>query len=294
MIPPLIIPPRPALLPWIHHIIVMAYQDASVSPIPAVLSPNIIVFPRGSGCLEAPDGTLTPLPRASLKGPCLEPRKVLCSAGSCFVSILFRAGLTADALGPAVREFRDRVTSLESMVSPRKLALMLAQMDETADPGAWAQLAQDLLLDCLWPSRDPRHMGLGLPLQALFRPARTIATELGISIRQVERRMDQAYGANLRDVRRMARFGYCFARLTTDSLCRRSLARIAQDYGYYDQSHMDRDFKTLAGRSPTALLDAAANSNPGLWLYRLGKRNFQDAFLADDVDSVQETLFNRA
>lgn len=292
VISPLIIPPRPALLPWIHHIIVMGYQDASVSPIPAVLSPNIIVFPRGSGCLEAPDGTLTPLPRASLKGPCLEPRKVLCSARSCFVSILFRAGLGAQALGPAVREFRDRVISLENMVSPRKLALILEQMDETTELGAWAKLAQDLLLDCLWSGRDSRSMGI--PLGTLFKPVRTIATELGISVRQVERRMDQAYVANLRDVRRMARFGYCFAKLTTDSPCRGRLARIAQDYGYYDQSHMDRDFKTFAGYSPGALLEAATSNDPGLWLYRLDKRNFQDVFLANDVDSVQESFFNRA
>lgn len=267
---------------------VMGYLDATVSPIPAVLSPNIIVFPRGSGYLEAPDGTITALPRACLKGPCLEPRKVHCSPNSVFISILFRAGFMAEALGPAVGEFRDLVTPLDTLFPRHKLALLLERMDEDTRPVTWAELVQDFLLDCLRTVQHPRP---SIPLDAVFRPVRAIAADLGVSVRQVERRMDWAYGANLRDVRRMVRFGYCFAKLTTTPLQRGGLIRIAQDFGYFDHSHMDRDFRALAGNPPGAIVDAAADGGPGQWLYRLGKQDFRNLFLLDDVDSVQGSIF---
>ncbi|WUG29167.1 helix-turn-helix domain-containing protein [Streptomyces sp. NBC_00459] len=41
-----------------------------------------------------------------------------------------------------------------------------------------------------------------------------------------------------------------------------SLADLASRAGYYDQSHMYRDFRTLSGRTPRELLDIMSRTSP--------------------------------
>jgi len=291
---PAVYPPHPELAPWIYHILVMPL-DGCLSHLPSTLSPSLLLFARGGSALRLADGTLQAAPRASLVGPYLEARDTQARPGSVFLSIMFRPGFMAEALGPGVGEVRDRIVPLDEVFPPARVARLLDIVDESEDPAVWSAAVQDLLRLSLRPRRDlGRLEDLLSASPELFQPARHIAARLGIGLRQLERRVEHGYGANLRELRRVARFGFSLARLQARPPGRGELTRIAQDFGYYDQAHMDRDYRAMAGTSPGDLLRAVAAGDPGYWLYRLGQRDFRDLFLPDDVDSVQARLFSPA
>ncbi|WP_205230255.1 helix-turn-helix domain-containing protein [Azospira oryzae] len=294
MVMPLVVAPHPELAPWIYHILVMPL-DGCLSRLPSALSPGLLLFARGGAAQPLADGSCRAVPRASLTGPYLDPRESRAAPGSVFLSVMFRPGVMAEALGPGVGELRDRIVPLDEVLPPLLVRQMLETVDASDSPADWVAAVQGLLRRCLRPRRDPARLAdlLGASTH-LFSPAGQIAAHLGIGLRQLERRVAHGYGANLRELRRVARFGFSLARLQAQPPRRGELTRIAQDFGYYDQAHMDRDYRDMAGASPGELLRAVADGAPGYWWYRLGQRDFRDLFLPDDVDSVQAGLFSPA
>jgi AraC-like DNA-binding protein len=88
-----------------------------------------------------------------------------------------------------------------------------------------------------------------------------LATEIGYSRRHLTERFAREYGMTPKQVARIVRFERSW-RLLQELGCtqprrgadRPSLARAAARCGYYDQAHMAREWKELAGRPPSAWL----------------------------------------
>ena len=95
-------------------------------------------------------------------------------------------------------------------------------------------------------------------VRALGRPrARVgvVAVELGVSARQLQRRISDAVGYGPKMLQRVLRF----RRL--QALPRAPLAELALDAGYADQAHMTAEVTALAGVSPVRFLkDRAATA----------------------------------
>ena len=79
-----------------------------------------------------------------------------------------------------------------------------------------------------------------------------IAEELGWSHRRLISRFREQLGLTPKAVARVIRFDRAFRLLTGSTPP--TLAAVAYDCGYFDQAHMNRDFRELAGMSPAALL----------------------------------------
>ncbi len=79
-----------------------------------------------------------------------------------------------------------------------------------------------------------------------------VARDAALSVRQLERRFAERVGLPPKQIARIERFRLA-ARLLREHPDRTG-SRIALDAGYYDQSHMTREFNALAGLSPTAYL----------------------------------------
>jgi transcriptional regulator GlxA family with amidase domain len=62
-------------------------------------------------------------------------------------------------------------------------------------------------------------------------------------------RFRRQFGITPKAYARLLRFGHATA-LLTETPTMRSLAEVATDAGYYDQSHLTRDFAALAGLTP--------------------------------------------
>ncbi|MFG0317479.1 MAG: helix-turn-helix domain-containing protein, partial [Planctomycetota bacterium JB042] len=79
-------------------------------------------------------------------------------------------------------------------------------------------------------------------------PIDALAAEVGLSRRQLERTFLERVGVSPKRYARSVRFAAVVAALEEEAPP--SLARIAAEFGYADQPHLNRDFRELAGCSP--------------------------------------------
>lgn len=87
-----------------------------------------------------------------------------------------------------------------------------------------------------------------------------LAANVGLSLRQLERRMRAATGLSLKKLASLVRFRAVFDELNAEIPSPWLSAALAA--GYFDQAHMIRDFKRYAGKAPRAFLsDAGALSS---------------------------------
>ncbi|MFD3002787.1 helix-turn-helix domain-containing protein [Pontibacter toksunensis] len=81
--------------------------------------------------------------------------------------------------------------------------------------------------------------------------------KLGISTRQLERLFRARIGLSPKEMGKIIRLNGAFSSLEADPGI--SLTSLSYEAGYYDQSHFSRDFKSIAGVSPTKLLSESSN-----------------------------------
>lgn len=94
-------------------------------------------------------------------------------------------------------------------------------------------------------------------VQAIFARGGQISPDqlahcAGLTVRQLERRFQVSVGVSPKFLCRIVRFRAIFDRLQNST----PWSNIALDCGFFDQSHLIRDFKLFAGQSPTAFLAA--------------------------------------
>jgi AraC-like DNA-binding protein len=172
------------------------------------------------------------------------------------------------------------VLPMHEVSDPIRVSKLLLAMDERRSSNEYAELFQDFLLEIL---DHKKKAGMGAAFlaahQKMFFPLIDLSLHFGIGERQLERRVREAFGVNLRDTRRIARFGFSLLRIIGHSISWGDLTRIAHDSGYYDQAHMHREYVELAGISPTALLQKIASKDPAYWMYRLSQIDAKNLFL---------------
>jgi AraC-like DNA-binding protein len=84
-----------------------------------------------------------------------------------------------------------------------------------------------------------------------------LAAELGWSHRRLIARFREQIGLTPKTVGRVLRFDRAVTALRASA---GGLAEIAFDCGYFDQAHLNRDFRELAGTTPTAFLGSSLDS----------------------------------
>jgi len=146
----------------------------------------------------------------------------------------------ADVVGATVgRELEERVRAARSW--PARFAaidrVLLRGRRSTLPPSREVLRAWDLLV----------HSQGAVPVTAL-------AHEVGWSRRHLSERFGREVGLPPKVLARVVRFQAAVDLLKQDPA--RSLADLAAVAGYADQSHLNRDFRTLAGASPTQWLAA--------------------------------------
>jgi AraC-like DNA-binding protein len=85
-----------------------------------------------------------------------------------------------------------------------------------------------------------------------------LAAELGWSHRRLIAHFREQIGLAPKTVARVLRFDRAVAALGSSTS--RGLAEIAFDCGYFDQAHLNRDFRELAGTTPTVFLRSRLDS----------------------------------
>jgi AraC-like DNA-binding protein len=183
--------------------------------------------------------------RLSIAGPDTRPRVVSLAPGSRLVGVRLRPGTAGAVLGLPASELCDVSPDAADVLGRDVTAALLEALAAGLDPHA-------LLV------RAARLRGVGAPdplvsaaVVALGRPrarVSAVATELGVSARQLQRRVTDAVGYGPKVLARVLRF----RRL--QALSPAPLAELALDAGYVDQAHMTAEVTRLAGTSPVRFL----------------------------------------
>ncbi|HEY5262324.1 MAG TPA: helix-turn-helix domain-containing protein [Solirubrobacteraceae bacterium] len=183
--------------------------------------------------------------RLSIAGPDTRSRIVTLGPGSRLVGVRLRPGAASGVLGLPASELRDVSPDAADVLGRDLAAALLEKLAPGSDPHAVLLRAVELRA-----LRGPDPL-VSAAIVALGRPrARVdqIAAELGVSARQLQRRVSDAVGYGPKMLARVLRF----RRL--QALPAAPLVELALDAGYADQAHMTAEVTRLAGVSPVRFL----------------------------------------
>ncbi|MFE6751467.1 DUF6597 domain-containing transcriptional factor [Kitasatospora purpeofusca] len=238
------------------------------------------------GQLVVPDGCVDLVRSAAgleVVGPDRAPRTVPVPGGAELAGVRFRPGAAGLLLGAMpVRELCDLQVPLAEVVgaeAAERLAERLAEQDGEwgAERGAGvcgpAQVAA--VLDAFVASRVPgwepdRAVERAVALLGRPEGARLpdLAAELGLSERQLRRRVTDAVGYGPKTLHAVLRFRRAMAWARSgdgdggvggrEGAAVPELAEVAARAGYADQAHLTREVRRWSGLSPTVLLGRTA------------------------------------
>jgi AraC-like DNA-binding protein len=203
-------------------------------------------------------GEVHSAPRSVLVGPHVRRREDLIWTGHLkmftvrFTAVGFRA-----LFGIAASAVRDVAESAELVLgaSVHGLEERLAAADEDALP----VVAERFLLERLRQSRTAWDGGPGLRMVETVRaqggvvPVERLAERFGLSVRQVERMFQEQVGVSPKVYARLVRLRRAMEMSGREA--RPDWAGIAARAGYFDQSHMVREFQALNGATPVAFTE---------------------------------------
>ena len=246
-----------------HVRCVWTLQGEAAGPEPGAASP---AYPDGSPELifnfgdsfeqTLPDGQVLPQPSAFLVGQITRPMLVRPTGLIDLVAVRFEA-YGASLIQRPMRVLTDRWSSLEDLESPAARRLLRAHAE------GQGRSAGETRITCLL-SALAEMIGTPSPTDALVAEAvRTIrgsngmarlddiAERLGVTTRWLQRHFGDHVGITPKMLARIVRFQRVFTSVQFEPA---SLAQVALDCGYYDQSHLVRDFRDFAGDAPARAL----------------------------------------
>ncbi|MDQ6777418.1 MAG: helix-turn-helix domain-containing protein [Actinomycetota bacterium] len=182
--------------------------------------------------------------RLTVAGPDTRARVMTLESGSRFVGARLRPGAAGAALGLPASELRDVSPDAAEVLGRDVAAALLEELAGGSDPHVLLLRAVELRGAELDPLVCAAVVALGRP-RARVGP---VAAELGVSARQLHRRVSDAVGYGPKMLARVLRFRRLQA-LPPAPLVERAL-----EVGYADQAHMTAEVSQLAGLSPVRFL----------------------------------------
>jgi AraC-like DNA-binding protein len=167
------------------------------------------------------------------------------------MGVHFKPGGAFPFLGLPAGELADRHLDLESLWGRRAVELR-ERLCLAATPGERLRLLEGALLACL-PRRTFGHPAVPAALEIVEQEhaqvrMREVSRRLGLSQRRFIQVFTAEVGMTPKTFCRVQRFHRVLALARRDPAP--DWARLAVDCGYFDQSHLIRDFRAFSGFSP--------------------------------------------
>ncbi len=196
---------------------------------------------------------------AYLIGPTSTASEVVSSGRCTVVGARLRPGRGADLLRTSGRELRDRAARLDDLFATEARAL--AGEGDPAEPAAVVERLEGLLLALRRRAPEPdRRVVEALRLVERSRGGLSVAALarwLGTTTRQLERRFRDRVGLSPKRWCRIVRVDHAMRRIASAG-AGVAFAKLAGACGFYDQAHLIREFRELAGDTPAGFARAQA------------------------------------
>lgn len=264
--------PPPDLAPWVAMGVSVSLDSPPPGPVathlPALVEGGLTVVLEGGFCLPAAHGGFTALPSCLVSGPQPFPHALYRTPRlRCAGLRLHPAGLAA-LLG-------DSPAMMPSPASPGDVwgppwHLRVEQVHEARDDQARIAVLFDFVRQRLRAhSRHIERTRKAWRLQGAALDLPGAGAALGLTHRQFERSFHAAFGLRPKLFQRVARLeGLLRAAVPSG----RTDAQLALEHGYYDQSHLGRELRLLAGASLSALVEGVRAADERYWPLAIGVR----------------------
>jgi len=194
-------------------------------------------------------------PRNFLVGQMSGPILISPNGAVQLLGIRFHPGGTQPFLRVPMNELTDQVTELGTLSTELERELLLVSEHVPSLPDKIAAVEAALTARLLRSSPDSSATRLASRIvhSAGLISVDQLASDAGISSRQLERRFLREIGVGPKLLGRILRFQQVFRAVDREDA---AWASIALECGYYDQAHLIRDFNQFAGQTPSLLLAA--------------------------------------
>jgi methylphosphotriester-DNA--protein-cysteine methyltransferase len=246
-------PPPPSLAPYVECLWSVCdprprAQRAAERVVPDGC-PELILH-LGDPFARQVDGTWRVQPRAFLAGTLTRPWMLRPGRRVRSLSVRFRPGGAAALFRVSLEGTADREVPLAGFVDGGRALLDAVRAERTTARGL-ARLSSWL------QERVPqaREMAVAPAVEAIRQargqaPIDEVAHALGWTRRRLQRVFARELGIAPKVYARIVRLGAVLASLGIDE--RAAAVDLALDAGFFDQAHLLRDFRALAGRTPRA------------------------------------------
>jgi len=268
-----VFPPQQALRPYLRNIMVGSFRCLA-NHLPASPDVQLVIYLHGAGHLTGQDAGQA-IPPAFIAGPRCRPLLFCVEPNSRFVAATFRPGGLLACVGIPANLFADQMVPLEHCLGAEATVPLRERLGIARSDCAIVGLVETFLLQRLLqfrPNTSPLPL---LSTDRLLAPVSTLADDLALSPRQLERRFLAHAGVPLRDFRRLARFSLVLGQLLHPAGRARGFAQLAQDGSYTDQAHFTRDFRQFIGEPPARFLKAQQQEGSIYDFWRFGPAELQ-------------------
>ena len=191
--------------------------------------------------------------RAEFIGCMTRTEIVRAAGGTVMAGVRFRPGAVHALSGLPMHEITDLSADPRDLLGRRWLELHATLRRESEkEPGRVIPILDRWLARVLAGQGGPTPVSLAA--RAIqdsngLAPLKNLASELGLSVRHLQRLFLLQVGLSPKLFARVTRFQAVHRFLSGHGLA--CLAQAALDAGYYDQAHFNRDYKEFAGVPPT-------------------------------------------
>jgi AraC-like DNA-binding protein len=250
------IPPRPPLNNFVECFWTLEGDGPSPGAAPERILPDgcvELILNFGDRFSQHHDHARELQPRHFLVGQMSGPILISPNGPVQLLGIRFHPGGTSPFLRVPMNELTDRITELGSLSSELQRELVSVSEYEPSLTEKIAAIEAALIARLLRGSHEPAAIRLAARLvqTAGLMSVDQLATDAGISSRQLERRFMREIGVSPKLLSRILRFQQVFRAVERSDV---AWASIAVECGYYDQAHLIRDFNQFAGQTPAVLL----------------------------------------
>jgi AraC-like DNA-binding protein len=205
-----------------------------------------LLFHYQDAFVDVTRGECDTLPRVTLNGQRTGPIDVRAAGKTGILLVSFYPWGAAAFLPGSMAELADRNTDLADVLDRDDVERAADRIQEARDADERVALVEAFLLERLRAERrDELVVASALKLQNPLRDMSSLAAESGLSRRQWIRRFQSSIGLGPKSFARILRFQRATALKRRGS----DWGEVCLECGYYDQAHLTREFRELAGCS---------------------------------------------
>ena len=249
------------LSPWIDGAVVIRLGPGpGVSRFPAL--PQAMLTMRLAGAAAGSSHALTLFPPITFHTLSTEPIAHPHVGPLTAMGLLVRPEAAACLLGDACGAIVNQVLPWAVVAGPAEAGRLEDAVGRAGTDADRLCALMASLRRALQPVARGRDQGYARLCTAVGAQGALAGEQLGLGRRQVERRCLAVLGVSPKQFQRMVRFRRALAMAVTGDAA--GLAAVALDNGFYDQSHLAREARALAG-APLGQLVSAARADSPWW-----------------------------